>query len=133
MIQNDRVRGESPERQRTGPHSPTASPTPDPWPYSEFQWPVIQVYLVRKAIAQGARIRTEAIGSLCGNCGSAHCGDAELITFFAPEGEIWPLALCNNCRAEFRVDFEGCGLRLVERLRAHFGATKGNDMGRLAS
>jgi hypothetical protein len=104
----------------------------EPWPYNRAEWPIVQVYLVRKAVAVGARVRAEALGTMCSNCGNTHLGNAEFLTYFGPGGDIWPLVVCDGCRAEFRADYENCALRMVNRVLAKFGAVM-NGMQRKAS
>jgi hypothetical protein len=76
----------------------------DPFPYSHAAWPIAQVLIARHAIANGARVRLEALGSVCSHCGGARGEHAECMSFISGR-ELWPVVVCDQCREWLRHDF----------------------------
>jgi hypothetical protein len=95
----------------------------DPFPYSHPAWPLAQVLIARHAIANGARVRLEALGSVCSHCGGARGEHAELMTFLNGR-EVWPVVICDGCRDWLRCDFSRAN-ELERNIVARFAGAMG--------
>jgi hypothetical protein len=93
----------------------------DPFPYSHPAWPIAQVLIARHAIANGARVRLEALGSVCSHCGGVPGHHGECLTFIR-DRELWPIVVCEACREWLRHDFSRAQ-ELERAILARFAGT----------
>ena len=64
----------------------------------------MDLWRMRIALSNGGAVHLHACGLICAGCGGDIDEHAELMSYIDSRSQVYPCAICSNCRGRLRAD-----------------------------